>query len=284
MNSELSIPDKLKQLWPSLALISCWTDGSAGAYLADLTDLFPGVEIQPKGLLATEAFVSIPLVGRRGAALAIRSHFFEFSEIGNEERVVLAHSLELGKRYLPMVTTAGGLYRYKTNDIVEVVGFEEQTPLIRFIGRDRFVDLVGEKLDEGFVNLAISKALCESSSHGEGQKKTLAMLVPILGPPASYRLLVESTSRALELNSIADSLRTSFNQNPHFQYASRIGQLSEIQVLQLNARSQSLWSLYESSSLASGMRVGDIKPTSLCTNLDVAKRMMATFTEQTITG
>lgn len=39
---------------------------------AQLPDLF----IQPKGLLATEAFVTFPMLGRRGGALSLRSHFF----------------------------------------------------------------------------------------------------------------------------------------------------------------------------------------------------------------
>jgi len=64
------------QLWPCLRLISCWTDAQAALYTPELTRLFPQAKIQGKGLIATEGFVSLPLAGQMGAALAVRSHFF----------------------------------------------------------------------------------------------------------------------------------------------------------------------------------------------------------------
>ena len=52
-----------------------------------------------------------------------------------------------------VVTTGGGLYRYPLRDVVEVVGFVNECPLLRFVGRARRVsDLVGEKLDESHVS------------------------------------------------------------------------------------------------------------------------------------
>src|SRR5205085_4734172 len=128
--SSASWSEPLRRIWPRLALISCWADAAAGQFLAELRQLFPEVEIQPKGLLATEGFVSFPLTDKPGAALALRCHFFEFEELGGRCR--LAHELDRGGRYRVVVTTAGGLYRYQLGDEVEVVGFLHQCPLIRF--------------------------------------------------------------------------------------------------------------------------------------------------------
>jgi hypothetical protein len=111
-----TLADKLRRVWPKLTLISCWADAGAAPLAGELGDLFPGVEIQPKGLLATEAAVSFPLLGYPGAALAVRSHFFEFQELTSAERIRLAHELELGGRYNVIVTTGGGLYRYQLRD------------------------------------------------------------------------------------------------------------------------------------------------------------------------
>lgn len=72
-----------RALWPKLALISCWTDASAGHFVGELARMLPHVEIQPNGLIATEGFASLPLVGQEGTALEVRSHFFEFVESGN---------------------------------------------------------------------------------------------------------------------------------------------------------------------------------------------------------
>ena len=67
--SHLAWPEKLRLIWPKLALISSWADAGAASYLGQLRQLFPSVEIQPKGLLATEGCVSFPLLGRGGPGI-----------------------------------------------------------------------------------------------------------------------------------------------------------------------------------------------------------------------
>ena len=148
--------EKLRLIWPKLALISCWADAGAGGYYEALQSLLPTVEIQPKGLLATEGCVSLPLLGRPGAALALRSHFFEFQPVDAPHDIRLAHELEPGGRYRVILTTGGGLYRYELRDEVEVVGFANRCPLLRFLGKsDCIGDLVGEKLSEPHVRAVL---------------------------------------------------------------------------------------------------------------------------------
>lgn len=132
-------------VWPHLECISCWADGASAQFLPILRARHPGVLIQPKGLLATEGFVSLPWLGQPGALLALRSHFFEF--LDPDGRLWLAHELRGGRRYEVVITTGGGLYRYRLGDVVEVVGFYAQCPLLRFVGRAGLVsDRCGEKL------------------------------------------------------------------------------------------------------------------------------------------
>ena len=52
---------------------------------------------------------------------------------------VLAHELELNKQYEVVLTTSGGLYRYKLRDIIEVMGFDEGVPLFRFVGKAGYI-------------------------------------------------------------------------------------------------------------------------------------------------
>src|SRR5205814_1861860 len=47
-------------IWPDMQLISCWAHGNAVHGLPHLKAYFPHAVIQPKGLLATEAFISFP--------------------------------------------------------------------------------------------------------------------------------------------------------------------------------------------------------------------------------
>lgn len=153
-----------REVWPNLALVSCWTDGPSSTYATQLQNQLPGIEIQPKGLLSTEAFTSLPLLSHPGASLAFRSHFFEFQSVDPhgdplEDLTHLAHELKPGAQYRVVVTTSGGLYRYQTMDQVEVVGFNNQAPLLRFVGKcDRTSDLVGEKLHAAFVQSVLDKA------------------------------------------------------------------------------------------------------------------------------
>jgi hypothetical protein len=143
-------PATVAKIWPRLALVSCWADGPSARFAAELRARLPAVTMQPKGLLATEAMVSLPWIGTEGALLALTSHFLEFVDQAGE--VHLAHELRHGALYSVVVTTGGGLYRYQLHDQVEVVGRVAATPCIRFVGKtDRVADWFGEKLNEQFV-------------------------------------------------------------------------------------------------------------------------------------
>ena len=74
-------PEMHAQLWPALRLLSCWADATSSLPAQHLVKLFPQTKIQGKGLIATEGFVSFPLHGYEGSALAICLHFLEFLPI-----------------------------------------------------------------------------------------------------------------------------------------------------------------------------------------------------------
>jgi hypothetical protein len=261
------LADLTQQLWPRLSLISCWADASAAAYVPQLRELFPDVEIQPKGLLSTEGCVSLPLLDRRGAALALRSHFLEFEEDG---KFHLAHELAMGRRYEVLLTTGGGLYRYRTGDIVEVVGFERRCPLVVFCGRTGTTsDLVGEKLCEPHVRSVLERVLAEA-----GLQPRFAMLVPVAASRPGYRLylqLSESEQRHLHPDNVTDvaaQLDRGLRENPHYQYAANLRQLAPCEVRVLDAQRGSAWQFFERRRIAEGQRAGQIKPTALAKELD----------------
>lgn len=140
------------QAWPQLACLSCWGDGYSSRYLEPLQRSHPGLWIQKKGLIATEAFVSLPWVGQSGALLSLRSHFFEF--LDGQGRSHLAHELSQGQIYSLVVTTGGGLYRYRLGDRVKVLGFWRDCPRLCFEGREGMVvDRFGEKLSAEHLSL-----------------------------------------------------------------------------------------------------------------------------------
>ena len=132
-----------REIWPKLALLSCWADAQSAAWIPRVQERLGDVPIQGKGLLSTEGVVSVPIGGKSAPVLALTSHFFEF--VGGGGQLFLAHELEPGKTYEIVLTTGGGLYRYRTGDRI----FVEKSGGVRFVGRLGCVsDLVGEKLSE----------------------------------------------------------------------------------------------------------------------------------------
>lgn len=200
--------------WPNLRVISCWADAHAAAPAAALARKFPHAKIQPKGLLSTEGFVTIPYGGAN--VLAYRSHFYEFRD-GDDVR--LAHELEIGRRYQVVLTTGGGLRRYDTEDIVEVTGYRDQAPILRFVGRAHHVsDYFGEKLNEVFVRERLELALREVPH-------AFAMLAC---DRDAYVLYLESDA-AVDVAALDASLRESY----HYDYARRLGQLAPLRMMRV---------------------------------------------------
>lgn len=250
-----SISDRLRAIWPKLQLISCWADAAAATHVPELRVLFPQVELQPKGLIATEAFVSFPLFDHVGAALALRSHFFEFQEVSNGGVCRLAHELERGGKYRIVVTTAGGLYRYQLRDEVEVVDFLEQCPLLRFLGKvDQVCDLVGEKLAEPFV-----RSVLERLWRLHDCRPRFALVVPVAGRPPHYRLYVQGVPAGPHWR---QDLQSALEENPYYRHACAIGQLGAVDVCLLGDDIDA-GQRYELGCVNLGQKLGNIKPTTL---------------------
>ena len=112
------------------------------------------------GYQSTECRGTIALSPETAGLPPLHHHFFEFVEQGGWDRdqpqfLTLAE-LEAGRHYYILITTASGLYRYFMNDLVEVTGFFQQTPLFRFVQKGKGVtSLTGEKLYEAQTIAAV---------------------------------------------------------------------------------------------------------------------------------
>ncbi len=228
------------KIWPELRVISCWCDAYAATYADKVRELFPNCIVQPKGLLSTESFVTFPFAGERGGILSVYSHFFEFIDF-NENQIHLVSELETGKEYEVVVTTGGGFYRYRTYDIVKVVGWRQSLPLLVFTGKnDRISDRFGEKLHEAFV------------------RETVERLVPgaefyMVAPRKDRYVLYIKRDRLPSGEEVDKALRESF----HYDYCRKLGQLKELQIFALTGDPKKE---YVEGCLAVGQKLGDIKP------------------------
>lgn len=232
-----------RELWPRLALVSCWTSAAAARAVPGVEELFPGVEIQGKGLLSTEGVVSIPEIGRPAPAPAWTSHFLEF--VDEDGRPRLAGELEVGRRYRVVLTTGGGLARYATGDLVDAVA----PGALEFAGRDQVSDLAGEKLSEGFVAAVLEETARRFAFSG------FLMLAPEWGSPPRYLLLAESEDAEALAGAVEDGLRASV----HYDYCRRLGQLAAVAGVAVRGAQER----YLEACVALGQRAGDVKPAYL---------------------
>ena len=248
--------DNLSLIWPKLRLISCWADGHAASSIPQLESLFPGTTIQGKGLVATEAFVTVPL-GRR-KPLAIRSHVFEF--LGDNDKSYAPWQLEKGATYTVVVTTGGGLYRYRLGDQIQVEDFYGDVPCLRFLGKeDQVSDFYGEKLSENFVATTLRKVFSHFDLDTEF---ALLAIDESLSPPA-YVLYVEAEGILPE--SLAEQLDRELRANPHYDLCARLGQLGDVRVSRIHGNA---FDVYAKRLSEMGIRIGDIKPTPLSRHSD----------------
>lgn len=265
-----SLAELTRALWPSLRLVSCWTDANAAEPAAELTALVPHAAIQPKGLLATEAAVSFPLSSRGEPALAVRSHYVEFVPEGASDETVGAHEVEVGRHYSIVVTTSGGLYRYRLGDRIRVVGRLDECPLIRFAGRDDLVsDFFGEKLNERHVASALEAALGR-----EGLAPRFAVVsCERAGATRAYTLFVESDLvEDAALERLAAALEAAFAENFHYAWCRGLGQLERATVRRVGPGASRALLL---ASAARGQRLGDVKPTRLFVRGDLGAELDA---------
>jgi hypothetical protein len=238
-----------KVLWPELRLISCWTSAASSAIASDIRQRFPGVAIQGKGLLATEGVVSIPVETYGGCVAAITSHFLEFLDQASGDQRLVAE-LHEGREYSVLLTTGGGLWRYKLGDRVRVTGFAKRSPILEFLEKEDYVsDLRGEKLNATFVASIFTEfESCRSAR--------FAMLAPSEAVIPRYVLLLESAVCEPDL---ASRLDDRLQANPHYAYCRRIGQLGGLRVFRVRSGASETYLQH----CKAGQRAGAVKLTSL---------------------
>jgi hypothetical protein len=242
-------PDDLARIWPGLRLISCWTDAASASAATRLPARFPGVRIQPKGLVATEALVTLPLGARR--VLAYDCHVYEFLDAHG-----VAHppwALEVSGEYAIVVTTGGGLYRYALGDLVRVDAIENGLPALTFLGKAGAVsDRVGEKLAEPLVAQCLSAAF---ATHSLAPRFAMLAYEPGEGQ-GSYALFLDAEHVP---DALAPDLDAALRANPYYDEARALGQLGALTVVRVTDGAGG----YSARLVADGMQLGAIKPAAL---------------------
>jgi GH3 auxin-responsive promoter len=126
-----------KSVWKNLSLVITARGGTSDFYFERFPEYFGDTPVFGGIYASAEATFGVYTdLDRDGAILAIESGFFEFIARDQwaeaQPRTLLPRQLTPGEHYRVLVTNYNGLYRYDIGDVVEVVGFYEQTPMVVF--------------------------------------------------------------------------------------------------------------------------------------------------------
>jgi hypothetical protein len=260
-------------VWPSIRLVTTWTGGSCGVALATLRTLLPpSAAVMELGYQSTECRGTIAIdIESPSGIPPLTDYFFEFVEPAGWDngrpRYLTLADLEPNRPYYIIVTTPGGLYRYFMNDLVEMTGQFECTPLLRFLQKGKGVtNLTGEKLYEAQVIDAIQ--------YGLGLQHATAPFFLMIGDERrlSYDLLVELD---LETNVDTASLAASVDQrlgelNIEYHAKRQSGRLATLTAQRLVRGTADA---YKTACVRAGQREGQFKPTVLLYRKDLAMPM-----------
>ena len=253
-------------IWEKLSLVSCWADSDSYEIFIKLKEKLNfekkniNLKFQGKGLMSTECIVSFPLENvKNGSVAAYNSFFYEFIQVSDDElenrSPKLLDELELGERYCVVVTTNAGLYRYNTNDIVEVTGFYHKIPIVKFVGRiNKFSDIVGEKLKNSFVEKQVLKTLEENNIKSE-----FLLFAPVKNETEGifYTLFLEikKDGRKFNWKQIENEINSSLCKAFHYEYAYKLGQLGKVRVFLIEKDGLKTYTAEKSKK----QKIGDIK-------------------------
>ncbi|HEY9698543.1 MAG TPA: GH3 auxin-responsive promoter family protein [Trichocoleus sp.] len=126
-----------RSAWSKLSFVATARGGTSDFYFDRFPDYFGDLPISG-GVYGTAegTFAVYTDFNTDGAVLALDSGFYEFIPRdqwdATEPKTLLSAELKVGEFYRILVTSYSGVYRYDIGDVVEVVGFYENTPMIVF--------------------------------------------------------------------------------------------------------------------------------------------------------
>ena len=245
----------LATLWPELRAVITWTGGNCAVLIPKLRSLLSEeTAVIEMGYLSSECLGSLNVDVRENRCIpTFQEHVFEFIEVKDgddhiSEPVMLGDLCE-GQKYQVLVTTRSGLYRYAMNDIVEVTGWFNRVPTIRFVQKGKGVtNITGEKLYEHQVVEAVETVLRASGLACE----FYVMLADV--HTAGYTLFLEQAAVPSSFSSEADAQLARLN--VEYQAKRESGRLLPLRVVPVRAGTGEA---YRSHCVAKGQRDAQFK-------------------------
>ncbi|XP_041364892.1 GH3 domain-containing protein-like [Gigantopelta aegis] len=146
-----------KRIWPDLNIVTTVGSGSNEIYAAKLKDTYlHGVPVYSLMYAASEGLLGVniwPDSAESRFLLVPSAQVFEFIPVENtgelQPKTLLLHEVELNKDYEIVITNLSCLYRYRLGDVIRVVDFYNQCPVVEFLYRQgQLLNVRAEKTSE----------------------------------------------------------------------------------------------------------------------------------------
>ena len=157
----------LRRIWPKLSAVSAIWAGNFHSYARKIQDEFTGraIPFYTMSYCSSEGIFGVARHPFDQCYCMIPSScFFEFIPMDGKAadtenpnpQTLLIDELEDGKEYELVITNQSGFYRYRMGDVIKVIGFYNETPMIVFKYRKKnIVSIAGEKFTEAHLLSAV---------------------------------------------------------------------------------------------------------------------------------
>jgi hypothetical protein len=157
-----------RRIWSNLTMLCAVTTGPMQVYMSLLDNkhtrgitIFSGWYSSSEGHLGVNLWPKYPLAHY---VLVPSLQFYEFIPLDDTDvpRVLTSREVQVGGVYVLLISTPCGLYRYNTGDVIKIVRFHHQAPVLEFLYREKFIMDVGDaKIPEDLMYKSICTALKE---------------------------------------------------------------------------------------------------------------------------
>lgn len=153
------------RVWPKINYVTCVSGGSFSIYVTKLRSYIGDLPLYSSIYAATEAMIGVaPLVNEASYVISPRAAYFEFipekESMSKDPSTCDLTEVQVGETYELVLTTYAGFYRYRLGDMVRIVRFFNESPVVEFLYRKgQLLNIAGEKTSESAVQQAMTKTM-----------------------------------------------------------------------------------------------------------------------------
>ncbi|XP_043712297.1 probable indole-3-acetic acid-amido synthetase GH3.1 [Telopea speciosissima] len=165
----------IRRIWPNTKYLDVIVTGSMAQYIPTLDYYSGGLPLASTIYGSSECYFGInlkPMCKPSEVSYTFMPNLAYFEFLPHEStsstlsggdnstpRLVDLVDVEVGKEYELVVTTYGGLYRYRVGDILRVTGFHNSAPQFHFVRRKNILlSIDSDKTDEADLQKAVENA------------------------------------------------------------------------------------------------------------------------------